>query len=280
MGKSDHLGVFASYQGGTPPRSRAERILRGRTIRAADGLIIASGTELERVRQAYGPAPEALAMVPNPIDLEEWRPMERGEARESLGFPADARIAVCHCRIDCHRKGIDVLLGAWRRIVAARPGEDLRLHLIGSGPDSASLHRVLDQDPVPGLRWIDRYTNDRAQMRRELSVADVYVLASRHEGFPVAPLEAMACGLPVVLTDVSGAREILPAGDRSGGTIVPIEDAEALAGALLDLLDDASLRITMAQAARERVAAFASLPAVGERLAAFIRARSSARAAG
>jgi len=74
-------------------------------------------------------------------------------------------------------------------------------------------------------------------MRTWLSAADVYVMASWHEGFPVAPLEGMACGLPVVATAVSGIAEIM--GDKAPlpGITTPIADVAALARALERLLD-------------------------------------------
>jgi glycosyltransferase involved in cell wall biosynthesis len=58
-------------------------------------------------------------------------------------------------------------------------------------------------------------------MRQYLSVADVYVFPSRHEGFPVAPLEAMACGLPIVAAYAPGICDILSEGEESGGLVVP-----------------------------------------------------------
>jgi glycosyltransferase involved in cell wall biosynthesis len=84
-------------------------------------------------------------------------------------------------------------------------------------------------------------------MRTWLSAADVYVIVSRHESFPVAPLEGMACGLPVVATAVSGIAEIM--GDEAPlpGITTPIADVAALARALERLLDDKPDRSVRAQ---------------------------------
>ena len=270
VARSTGRGLYASFQGGTPATNFADRMLRRRAIRQADGLIVGSLVELARVRRDYGVAPQRLAFIPNPVSIEMWHPVPRGQARAELGLPLDSRIAICHCRIDYRRKGIDVLLEAWRRVTSSATKLDLRLHIIGSGPDSAQLRAVLERDPVPGLRWVDKYIGDRAQMRRELSAADVYVLASRHEGFPVATLEAMACGLPVVMTDVPGAREILPDGETSGGVIVPISEPAALASAVSRLLGNDERRQAVGAAAHARVTEFASSEAVGKQLAAFL----------
>ena len=107
-------------------------------------------------------------------------------------------------------------------------------------------------------------------MRRRLSAADLHVLASRHEGFPVAPLEAMACGLPTVLTNIPGSADVLAGG--GGGFVVPPEDPASLAEALGRLVDDHGVRARLGTQARARVGGEASIPAVGARLAAFLLA--------
>jgi len=274
VGRRLGLPVFASFQGAPPPATRLERRVRRATVPRAAGLIIAAAPEAARVRAAYGIDPGRIAAIPNPLDLDLWRPEPRAACRAALGLPETAVVVVCHGRIDIPRKGLDVLLEAWRGLARAHPGRDLRLHLIGSGQDDARLAAAIETDPPPGLRWVRRYVNDRAEMRRELGAADLYVLASRHEGFPVAPLEAMACGLPVVAAAAPGVADILPDGAADGGLVVPVGDAQALAAALARALFEPGLRDAMAARARPRVAAFASLEAVGARLAGFLAGRS------
>jgi len=237
----------------------------------ADGLVIASGEEVERVRTVYGFPESRVLPAPNPISLETWYPEDRRTAREQLGIPGQAFLVVCHGRIEWQRKGIDVLLDAWRLLVSWEPTLQLNLRLIGSGADDARLESELESDPVPGLTWVRGYSNDRSVMRTELSAADAYVLPSRHEGFAVAPLEAMACGLPVVLTDAPGTADILARGIQSGGLRVRRGDPMALAGALQRLARDGDLRARMASDALDRVRNYASVPTVGRQLARFLR---------
>ncbi|MDF3150279.1 glycosyltransferase family 4 protein, partial [Streptomyces sp. T21Q-yed] len=92
-------------------------------------------------------------------------------------------------------------------------------------------------------------TSDPAPWYR---AADVVVLPSRWEGMALAPLEAMACGRPVVVTDVDGARESLPAG-RPPSCLVPPEDPGALARALTELLQDEPLRTALGAQGRAHV---------------------------
>jgi len=270
VGRRLGLPVYATFQGAPPPATRFERRIRRSTIRRASALVAASVPEADRVRRTYGLPADRVVTIPNPLDLDMWRPASRRECRASMDLPETAAIVVCHGRIDMHRKGLDVLLEAWRGLVSAHPHRDLRLHLIGAGRDDAWLAGEMAARPVPGLRWVHRYVNDRAELCRELGAADSYVMASRHEGFPVAPLEALACGLPVVAADAPGIAEIFPHGEGDGGIVVPIGDAPALRRALERLLLDSDVRSRLASRARQRVEELCSLEVVGTRLAALL----------
>jgi glycosyltransferase involved in cell wall biosynthesis len=270
LGRRLDLPVYATFQGAPPPATAIERRIRRRSIHRAAGFVVGSAPEAERLARDYHLPAERIARIPNPLDLDLWYPEPRAACRAALRLPEDALVLVSHGRIELHRKGLDLLLAAWRRLVAAHPNRDLRLHLIGSGQDDAALAQEIDRAPVPGLRWVRRYVNDRAEIRRELSAADAYVLASRHEGFPVAPLEALACDLPIVAADAPGVAEILAGGEQGGGILVPKDDTDALGRGIERILLDRNERARLAARARPHVEAVASLDAVGRRLASFL----------
>lgn len=179
------------------------------------------------------------SVVRNGVDLGHFGPggpdpdLVRAGARAELPLPADFQgdgpLVVCVGRI-CPQKGQDVLLRAWPEVLGAVPGA--RLALVGDGPDTERLRRaaprgVLFAGPAPDIRpW--------------LRAADLVVLPSRWEGMALAPLEAMACGRPVLVSDVSGARESLPSG-QGRLCLVPPEDPTALAKALGRLLAEPRL---------------------------------------
>ena len=266
LGRMLRLPVYATFQGSTGGRGRLERLIRPRALRAARGLIISSDCEAARVAERYGVVPEKIWQIPNPIDLDLWRPLNRDEARRQLGLSPLTRIVVCHGRIQMQHKGLDVLLDAWERVCASSSGQDSRLLLIGSGSDNAILRERLEcLGPFP-IQWIEQYELDRTVIRRYLSAADIYVLASRAEGFPVAPLEAMACGLPIVASDIPSMRNILRDGSDSGGLIVPPADSRALAEALQRLLDDPELRRDLGRKARRNAEERFSIERVGGQL--------------
>jgi glycosyltransferase involved in cell wall biosynthesis len=273
LGGLMRLPVFATFQGGDMQLSRLERPLRPLTIRACAGLVIAAQSEAQRVRAQYGVPSAKLARIFNPIDVDFWHASDNSEARAELSIPMSARVVVWHGRVLLHRKGLDVLLGAWERVCRERPGRDLRLLLVGTGNDADELRRRIAAKPPPGLRWVDEFVRDRTEIRRYLSAADAYVLPSRHEGFPVAPIEALSCGVPVVATDAPGVPDILEGGETSGGLVVPRNNTAALALALGRVLDDKSLCRELGERARRRVEACFSLSAVGEQLRTFLFSR-------
>lgn len=189
------------------------------------------------------------SVVRNGVDLGHFGPggpdaaLVRAGARAELPLPAafrgDGPLAVCVGRI-CPQKGQDVLLRAWPEVLGTVPGA--RLALVGDGPDGERLRRtappgVLFAGPAPDIRpW--------------LRAADLVVLPSRWEGMALAPLEAMACGRPVLVSDVSGARESLPSG-QGRLCLVPPEDPTALAKALGRLLAEPRLLAELGEQARQ-----------------------------
>ena len=124
--------------------------------------------------------------------------------------------------------------GRWSSGLTAVP--TATLVMIGDGPDAQSIARLIRDLGLRSVHQVTAYILDPRLVRRYLRAADLYVLPSRHEGFAVAPMEALACAIPVVATDVSGVRELLVGGESSGGRIVPSEDPRALAAAIGDLL--------------------------------------------
>ncbi len=279
LGKRSGVPVLATFQGGIAPSKFLERALRRLTIRSGAGLVIAPRGEIERVRAQYALSSAKVARIFNPISLAMWsvaNPQEERElGRSELNIPLDARVVICHGRIEIHRKGLDVLLEAWQLVTQARPQMPLHLLLVGTGSDAARLRARIEEMNLRGVVWVDRYVLDRAEMKRYLCAADVSVLPSRHEGFPVAPLEAMACGLPVVAADAPGVSDILEEGQASGGVVVPREDASALADALGQLLDDEKLCLRLSAHARERVQNHFSLEVVGRRWRSFLEERGA-----
>jgi len=270
LGKWIGLPVFATFQGGNESQSFLEYPSRHLAFRFCSGVIIAAQTEIERVCKDYQLSTSKIARIFNPIDIAAWQRRDRSWARELISIPLDARVVVWHGRVEIERKGLDILLDAWEQVCGDRPNQDLRLLLLGTGSDATKLHHHLATKPLPGVIWIDEFINDRTRIQQYLSAADIYVMSSRQEGFPIAPIEAMACSLPVVATNAPGILDILEHGESSGGLIVPCNNALALANAIGRVLDHPILAQELGRRGRLRVEQQFASEAVGQQLRDFL----------
>ncbi|MFJ3962801.1 glycosyltransferase [Streptomyces sp. NPDC090036] len=215
--------------------------------RWADRVLCVS--DAERRAGETGGITARWSVIRNGVDLDHFSPggpdpdRDRARARAELpllaGLPGGTPLAVCVGRI-CPQKGQDILLRAWPELRAAVPGA--RLALVGDGPDAERLRRAAP----PGVL----FAGAAADIRPWLRAADLVVLPSRWEGMALAPLEAMACGRPVLVSDVSGARESLPPG-QGRLCLVPPEDPTALAESLRRLLAEPRLLAELGEQARQ-----------------------------
>jgi glycosyltransferase involved in cell wall biosynthesis len=270
LGKILKIPVFATFQGGDKLPSPFEYPFRWLSLRACQGLIVAPQLERDRLQADYRLPPAQIHRIFNPMDTANWDAIDRNEARVKLGIPADARMVVFHGRMQIWQKGLDILLNAWEKVCHERLGQDLRLLLVGTGSDADELCHRIDSIGLRGVIWINEYVRDRTAIQTYLSAANLYTLPSRKEGFPVAPLEAMACHLPIVATDVAGISDILEHGEASGRMIVPCEDADGLALKIGQILDDPGLAQALGQRARARVEQDFSFETIGQQLKALL----------
>lgn len=235
-----HAWSFEAVGGNTATLARAwER----RAARWTDRVLCVSDAE-RRTGVRAGIAAR-WAVVPNGVP--EVESAERAAARSALpqlgGVPAEAPLVVCVGRL-CPQKGQFTLLDAWSRVAADVPGA--RLVLVGDGPDRTELARRAPDGVL--------FAGASDEVDLWYAAADLVVLPSLWEGMALTPLEAMACGRPVVLTDVGGARECLPPGQQETCLVRP-GDPHALAESVTGLLRDQELRDFMGEAARKHVRA-------------------------
>jgi glycosyltransferase involved in cell wall biosynthesis len=152
-------------------------------------------------------------------------------------------------RFDVEQKGLDVLLDAVAALASKR--RDVSLRLVGRGGDERAVRALIDQRGLEKVVVVETGARPPSVAER-LGEARIVVFASRFEGVSLAFLEAMAAAAPIVATDVGGLRHVA----RETARLVPANDAKALASAIGALLDDATARQALGQAARAAAAPY------------------------
>ena len=227
--------------------------------RWADGFVAVSDDVAAAITAAYRPPRDRLFLIPNGVEVARYGSQAaRAATRADLRLAPDARLVIVVAKLFA-QKGHAVLLDALSS-AGLRP-DDVVL-LVGEGPERAHLEGVVE---ARGLGAV-RFAGNRPDIPALLAASDLFVLPSLWEGLPMALLEAMASGLPVIATDVAGSRQVIVP-DESG-VIVPPGDAGALAAAIGDLLADDARRSRLGRAARQRVEAEFSSARQAERHAA------------
>jgi glycosyltransferase involved in cell wall biosynthesis len=198
--------------------------------------------------EALGLAPPGRSrVIVNGVDAERLRAVTAARGaltREGLGLDPPALVLGTVARFD-PVKGLDVLLYALPLLLARVP--EARLLIVGDGPERDRL-RALASRLDPDRRAV--FAGAIPHAARVLPLVDLYVTAARREGLPLAVLEAMACGIPVLATRAPGHVDAVE--DGVTGRLVPVDDAPRLAEAAADLLRDPPRRAAMGRAGRER----------------------------
>lgn len=190
------------------------------------------------------------------VDIESVRsgPTARVQARQRLGIHPSTPVVGCVANFTA-KKSQRTLLDAFARVSIGRP--EARLILVGDGPLRPQLEARASEI---GLDDRVLFTGTRDDVQSLLPAFDVFALPSLYEGLPIALLEAMAAGIPPVVTPVGGLPEIIT--DEVDGYFVPTEQPRALATAILTLLQDERLRTQIGREARRRAKDFSILSAV------------------
>jgi L-malate glycosyltransferase len=214
--------VISEHSSEWPRRLISPRALwRARLAFRRAAVVCPVDMRLQHAIEAYG-VRGRFRVVPNAVDTALFHP----PSPERTSTPSRLVNVAQHVEV----KGLDVLLRAYAMLAARRPG--VTLELIGDGPLTPELERLAAELGVEGsVRFSGRADSER--VATALRSADAFVLSSLSENLPVAVLEALCVGLPVVATDVGGVSAAVGA----DGELAPPGEAERLASALDALLD-------------------------------------------
>jgi len=224
-------------------RTKREALSAGKRLRVAT-----PSRWLMRLVEASGLA-DALAetrVIPNGVDTGVFHPGGRAKARAALDLPDEATIVLFAARSakSSPFKGFETLEAALPLIARSSGVADLLLVALGEDAPDASIQGV-------PIRFVP-FAKSPETVAEHYRAADLYLHPARAESFGLAVAEAMACGVPVVASDVGGIPEIVTDGET--GLLVPVDDARTLAAAAVALLADDELRERMAEAGALRIA--------------------------
>jgi glycosyltransferase involved in cell wall biosynthesis/ribosomal protein S18 acetylase RimI-like enzyme len=242
-------GLYATPD--DPPRRRLPVLALERLgARASDLELYQSAEDLAWARRIGVVTPSRSLLLGNGIDLERFdperaTPERRAALRRELGLPERAVVVATVGRLVAE-KGYRELFAAAAEVRRSRP--DVRFVVVGDiDRDKAD---AIGDDEIERARADIVFTGWRDDVSDLLAASDVFVLPSWREGMPRSAIEAAAMGMPLVLTDVRGCREV--ARDGVDGKLVPARDPARLAAAIAELAGDGALRERLGAAARER----------------------------
>ncbi|HZL38621.1 MAG TPA: glycosyltransferase family 4 protein [Tepidisphaeraceae bacterium] len=197
-------------------------------FRSADALICWSAWCKRSLVDDYGIDESRVAVIPPGVDMADWRPAPKSPR-------AGRKTRLLFVGGDFARKGGPLLVDAMQNGLA----DTCELDIVSkNGPEEG-----------PAIRVHRNLVPNSVELRRLYDQADIFVFPSRGDCTPLATIEAMASGLPIVATDVGALREQVL--DGRNGLLVPVDDAAALTGAIKSLVCDPARRETMGRAGRE-----------------------------
>ncbi|MGE3314269.1 MAG: glycosyltransferase family 4 protein [Planctomycetaceae bacterium] len=235
----------------TPPDRREEtwkaslrrRVFRFATARKKSWFIAVSDFVRNRMTDYYELPPDRVVTVRNGVDLTEFQNSTGVSNRQC----ANRFVIGTAARLN-PMKGLDFLIDAAAQL--KQSGVPVELRIAGPGDYRETLERrAVERNLESDVRFLGP-VNDMPAFYRSL---DLFVLPSLSEGLPLVVLEAMACGTPVVATNVAGTPEVIQ--NEIDGLLVPPSDADALAVAVKRCIEDEALRRRFATAGEARVRA-------------------------
>ncbi|MFI6503776.1 glycosyltransferase family 4 protein [Nonomuraea typhae] len=221
----EHVGLNAKPE-------ELQELIKWR-YRRFDALVTLTKADLRDYRNTLPKRPRRLVRIPNAVP-----PMTGGQAK------LDAKLVIAVGRIT-RLKGFHRLITAWEQVARLHP--DWKLRIFGDGPQLENLQTQIAEAGLEGKVELPGPTQD---VGAELEKASVFVLSSRHEGFPMTILEAMAKGLAIVsFNSPHGPKEMIT--DEVDGLLVKPRTNDNLAASMLRVIEDEPLRRSLAAGALE-----------------------------
>jgi glycosyltransferase involved in cell wall biosynthesis/phosphoheptose isomerase len=259
------------YQGKNDSFPDTRFQIEDRTIAAANRIFAECPQDQEDLTHLYQASPERVTIVPAGFDPREMQPIDRSTARKQLGLAENDRIILQLGRV-VPRKGIDTVIHGLARLVRDY-GIEACLLIVGGESESPDPQSTPELDRLTQIAREERVASrvtfigrrQRDVLKYYYSAADVFVSTPWYEPFGITPLEAMACGTPVVGSNVGGIKYTVA--DGKTGFLVPPKDPDALAARLAEMFQDPAMLKRFRRQAIRRVKKHFTWQRVTRRLA-------------
>lgn len=226
--------TFIEYENFFDKVERLNDLVIGKdTLKNADKIITVSNATKDYVL-SLGARSKKVEVMYNGVDLDRFRPLagKREEMRKKMGIPQNSKVVITVRRL-VFKNGIDTLIECAN--IAVKKNPNIIFLVVGKGPDQSSVQIRTQQLGIENNFRLAGFVKDE-ELPSYYNAADYFVLPSKSgEGLPLVALEAMACGLPVIATDVGGINEVL---NEKWGKLVPANQPELLANAISEFANE------------------------------------------
>ncbi|MDK2981960.1 MAG: D-inositol-3-phosphate glycosyltransferase [Chloroflexota bacterium] len=250
------LALLKNQIAKTPEELESEIRIEGEreVIRIADKIVAATADEVDHLRNLYDAPEDKIEVIPPGVDTTRFYPIPEDEAKEFIGIPKDERMLLYVGRIE-PLKGIDILIRAIARLKQSDVLSNCPhyLYIIGGEPEAEEglmnreMQRLQDLCQELGVNDLVLFLGKRDQdtLQYYYSAAEIVIMPSHYESFGMVALEAMACGTPVIATQVGGLQHLVQNG-KTGFTI-PNDNVDVLEQSLTKLICKEGLREEMSR---------------------------------
>jgi D-inositol-3-phosphate glycosyltransferase len=251
------LGYIRQLHQGSNDRFPAERVAIEKEVALqADQIVAECPQDRDDLIKHYGVPAEKITIIPCGFSEEEFHPVDKSQAREVLALQPDEPVLLQLGRM-VPRKGVDNVVKAIGKL--RQKGKKVRLLIVGGesdepdpqkNPELARLHDIAETHNVlDAIHFVGRKGRDL--LKYYYSAADIFITTPWYEPFGITPLEAMACGTPVIGANVGGIKYSVVDGET--GALVSPENPDELADKVSKLLSDQNELQRLGQNAIRRV---------------------------
>ncbi|MDD5616188.1 MAG: glycosyltransferase family 4 protein [Candidatus Methanoperedens sp.] len=210
-------------------------LIEGFVLRHVDKIISVSDENKNYFLNKYPFIKNKIVVIPVSIDLNIFKPLDRNDCKKKYGFDENDKVILYVGRFE-KEKRIEIIINIYNEIIEDKRFSNIKLLLVGSGKEKNQIY----SQTVKNQNIFIKGPVSHNEIPEILNCSDVLILSSLYEGMPTVVLEALACGVPVVSTDVGDINKVVINGKT--GYVVKIGDEDRMADKIKDILSGNSIQ--------------------------------------